>query len=200
MKDRLDLNWTRGAKGFALRVGRSGNPLLHVVPDKRWPHMWRIRHRDNSVSDLLNVARAKDAAQSHALAELRAQEVGKRRLVGAPKRFSGEQLPTPIPEIAEPHALCRDPAQQRSTERSHEAQNRFACGHSDPCAITANQPAPRSSSPRCRPDSGGDGEGGLLDAPLRKRPSDLATDLRPFSLVKDCRDRDHDPCRRRCRQ
>jgi hypothetical protein len=101
MKDRSHLNWTRGAKGFALHVGKFRNPLLHVVPDSRWPHMWRIRHRDNSLSDLLNVARAKDAARSHALAELRAHDVGKRRLLGAPKHFSGEQLPTPIPEIAE---------------------------------------------------------------------------------------------------
>ena len=101
MIDCLDLNWRRVPNGFALHLGKSRNPLLHVVPDDRWPHMWRIRHHDNSLSDLLNLARAKSATQSHALAELRAQQVGKRRLLGTPKRFSGEQLPTPIPEIAE---------------------------------------------------------------------------------------------------
>ncbi|SRR5258705_8523923 len=88
MKDRSHLTWTRAAKDLALHVGKSRNPLLHVVPDKRWPHMWRIRHRDNSLSDLLNSTRAKDAAQSHALAELRAQEVGKRPLVRPPMCFS----------------------------------------------------------------------------------------------------------------
>jgi hypothetical protein len=35
MKDRSHLNWTRGATGFALHVGKSRNPLLHVVPDER---------------------------------------------------------------------------------------------------------------------------------------------------------------------
>ena len=97
MKDRSHLNWTRGAKGFALHVGKFRNPLLHVVPDSRWPHMWRIRHRDNSLSDLLNVARAKDAALTHALADL-AQKPGKRTGVGAPMRFSG----SPVSDTGQP--------------------------------------------------------------------------------------------------
>jgi hypothetical protein len=93
MKDRSHLNWARGANGFALHVGRSHNPVLHVVPDKRWPQMWRIRDRDNSLSDLLNLTRAKDAAQSQALADLGgAQEVGKRHPLRAPMRFSGSAL------------------------------------------------------------------------------------------------------------
>jgi hypothetical protein len=92
MKDRSHLNWTRGAKCFALHVGRSRKPLLHVVSDNQWPHMWRIRHRDNSVSDLLNLTRAKDAAQSHALAELGAREVGKRTAQVLPMRFSDQPV------------------------------------------------------------------------------------------------------------
>ena len=98
MKDRSNLTWKRVPNGFALHLGKSRNPILHVVPDSRWPHMWRIRHRDNSLSDLLNLARAKDAAQSHALAELRAQEVGKRSAQGAPMRFSG----SPVSDTGQP--------------------------------------------------------------------------------------------------
>jgi hypothetical protein len=106
MKDRSHLNWTRGAKGFALHVGKFRNPLLHVVPDNRWPHMWRIRQRDNSLSDLLNLARAKDAAQSNALAELRAQEVGKRRPLSAPMRLSG----SPVRDTDQPAECIQDEA------------------------------------------------------------------------------------------
>jgi hypothetical protein len=60
MKDRSNLSWTRGAKGFALHVGKSRKPLLHVLPDNRWPNMRRIRYRGTSASDLLNPTRAKD--------------------------------------------------------------------------------------------------------------------------------------------
>jgi hypothetical protein len=59
--------------------------------------MWRIRYRDNSLSDLPNVARTKDAALTHALAGL-AQKAGKRTGVGAPMRLSG----SPAPEIGQP--------------------------------------------------------------------------------------------------
>jgi hypothetical protein len=97
MIDCLDLNWRRVPNGFALHVGKFRNPLLHVEPDSRWPHMWRIRHRDNSPSDLLNVARAKDAALTHALADL-AQKPGKRTGVGAPMRFSG----SPVSDTGQP--------------------------------------------------------------------------------------------------
>src|SRR5260370_12708269 len=101
MKDRSSLTWTRAAKDLALHVGKSRNPLLHVVPDKRWPHMWRIRHRDNSLSDLLNSTRAKDAAQSHPLSELLAQEVGKRPLGRPPMCLSA--LPVSYPDQPAQH-------------------------------------------------------------------------------------------------
>jgi hypothetical protein len=32
-----------------------------VVPDDKWPGMWRVRNRDH-LSDMVNLARAKDAA------------------------------------------------------------------------------------------------------------------------------------------
>ena len=88
MKDRSNLSWTRGAKPFALHVGKSRKPLLHVLPDNRWPNMRRIRYRGTSASDLLNPTRAKDTAGSRALADLGAQAAGKRAGQVAPARFS----------------------------------------------------------------------------------------------------------------
>ena len=35
-------------------------PLLKVVPDPNWPAVWRIQTRDGHLSDMTNLARAKD--------------------------------------------------------------------------------------------------------------------------------------------
>ena len=78
MLGRRDLKWRDDGDGLVLRHGRS--VLLHVVPDARWPGMWRIRRHDGRLSDMLNISRAKDAARSIALAELNRQET----LVAAP--------------------------------------------------------------------------------------------------------------------
>jgi hypothetical protein len=47
---------------YALHYGRSTKLLAWVVPDDRWPKMWRIRWPDGRSSDMVNLARAKDAA------------------------------------------------------------------------------------------------------------------------------------------
>lgn len=39
-----------------------------VVPDDRWPEMWRVRH-EGRLSDIVNLTRAKDAALSWARAD-----------------------------------------------------------------------------------------------------------------------------------
>jgi hypothetical protein len=56
----------RGTEIYTLHYGRSTKPLLWVVPDQRWPQMWRIRWPDGRTSDRINLARAKDAAAAHA--------------------------------------------------------------------------------------------------------------------------------------
>jgi len=48
--------------GFALYYGRAYTPLAMVVPDSRWLGMWRIAWPDGRLSDMVNQARAKDAA------------------------------------------------------------------------------------------------------------------------------------------
>jgi hypothetical protein len=37
--------------------------LATVVPDERFPSMWRIKWPDGRVSDMVNLARARDAAK-----------------------------------------------------------------------------------------------------------------------------------------
>ena len=199
MIDCLDLNWRRIPNGFALHLGKSRNPLLNVTPDGRWPQMWRIRHRDNSLSDLLNLARAKDAAQSNALAELRAQEVGKRPLLGAPKRFSGEQLPT------RNRGIRRTPCaaiQLSNDQRSVLMRRKIGSPAGIQTLAQLRQTNRRLDQVRRDVDRilAEMGKGASLMLHYENGHPNLATDLRPFRLVKGCRDRDHDPCRRRCRR
>src|SRR5262249_55773156 len=49
-----------------LHYGRTSTPLARVVPDSRWPNMWRIVWPDGRTSDVVNLARARDAAQATA--------------------------------------------------------------------------------------------------------------------------------------
>ena len=65
MRDRTDLQW----RGLALHLGEQAEPLLTVVPDARWLGMWRIRFRDGQLSDIVNLSRAMDAAESFALSD-----------------------------------------------------------------------------------------------------------------------------------
>lgn len=46
----------------SLHYGKSKKPLAWVMPDDRYPTMWRIHWPDGSVSDMVNLTRACDAA------------------------------------------------------------------------------------------------------------------------------------------
>lgn len=63
-----DLHWD----GPRLRL-RSGRVLASVEPDATWPGLWRVRVPDGSLTEMVNLTRAKDAAVSVALAALNAQ-------------------------------------------------------------------------------------------------------------------------------
>src|SRR5215813_1773680 len=54
----------RTGAAFALRYGHTHTPLALVVPDADWPGMWRIAWPDGRLSDLVNLPRAKDAAEA----------------------------------------------------------------------------------------------------------------------------------------
>jgi hypothetical protein len=58
-----DLAWRKSA----LHLRERGPALVTVVPDDVYPGMWRVRRPDGTLSDLVNLARAKDAAVSLAL-------------------------------------------------------------------------------------------------------------------------------------
>jgi hypothetical protein len=90
-----------------------GNRLtgIAVIPDEGWPGMWRVRTPDERVSDMVNMARAKDGGMA-ALARangrgLRPGEVARWRTGGgrnaAPYSGSNENsglgIPTPSPTV-----------------------------------------------------------------------------------------------------
>jgi hypothetical protein len=59
-RDRL--TWHRHADRLALCLGKSRSALAGVEPDGRWPGMFRVRFPDGTLSDMVNLTRAKDAA------------------------------------------------------------------------------------------------------------------------------------------
>ena len=51
--------------------------MLWIEPDGKYSGMWRVRHLDGCLSDMVNLSRARDAARVHALAALkRGEETG----------------------------------------------------------------------------------------------------------------------------
>jgi hypothetical protein len=44
-----------------VRRGRK-TPVVRIVPDAKYPGMWRVEYPDGRLSDMVNKARAKDAA------------------------------------------------------------------------------------------------------------------------------------------
>ena len=47
--DSRDLKWNKTATGRALHLGRSRKALLEIVPDTKWPGMWRVRKAADGV-------------------------------------------------------------------------------------------------------------------------------------------------------
>ena len=52
--------------GLALHLGRRKKPVLVLVPDATYPHLFSIQYPDGWTSSLANLSRAKDAAYGHA--------------------------------------------------------------------------------------------------------------------------------------
>lgn len=50
-------------EGDLLRYGKRMSGYS-IVPDGEWPKMWRVKRPDGSLSDMVNRARAKDAAMA----------------------------------------------------------------------------------------------------------------------------------------
>jgi hypothetical protein len=45
----------------AADVTLNRNQPVGIVPDERWPNMWRLKYGDGRLSDMVNFARARDA-------------------------------------------------------------------------------------------------------------------------------------------
>jgi hypothetical protein len=61
-----DLTW----KDDGLYLGGKGKPVVTIVPDEKYPSMWRVELPDGRLTDMVNRTRTKDAAQSIALSIL----------------------------------------------------------------------------------------------------------------------------------
>ena len=53
-------------RGLGLHLGRRKKPVLTLVPETAYPHLYRIRYPNGWTSAPANITRAKDAAYSHA--------------------------------------------------------------------------------------------------------------------------------------
>jgi hypothetical protein len=79
-----ELEW-KGDRLIARDNGRRAHSV-EIIPDSKWPGMWRVKQRDGSVSDMLNRARVRDSARSILLAILNGQET---TLKAPPILFAG---------------------------------------------------------------------------------------------------------------
>jgi hypothetical protein len=105
---RNKLNWAKTANdGYALYLGRSGKPLLAVLPDAGCPGMWRVLHAGCS-SDIVNLSRAKDAALSIALGLLNQRQETVRKASSV--RLNSKPMVRARPNQAHPACTLQDDA------------------------------------------------------------------------------------------
>ena len=74
--------WSEVDGVHVLHLGKRTTALLHVIPDKGYPGMWRIRLPDGSLSDMANQTQAKDAALNIAVATLNRERRGQQSVAG----------------------------------------------------------------------------------------------------------------------
>jgi hypothetical protein len=113
-RDRLMWRHTTDRR-LLLCHGRGRNPLVTVEPDSKYTGMYRIRFPDGSLSDMVNLTRAKDAALAFALQALNceAQETPPDASYVRQKRSAGRTGRTSKP----PH----EPRTGFLAEADHEA-------------------------------------------------------------------------------
>jgi hypothetical protein len=67
MSVRRRLAWRKQRENFVIEFEKrlvEGAPK--VVPDGKYPNMWRLQFEDGQLSDMVNLTRAKDAALGYA--------------------------------------------------------------------------------------------------------------------------------------
>ena len=76
-----------------------GNPATgySITPDAKYPSMWRVRYPDGSLSDIVNLTRARDGARCLALAILNTRET---RVAASPIAQTPRGVTSPAFEVA----------------------------------------------------------------------------------------------------
>jgi hypothetical protein len=87
--------WQPTADGLTLK--RSGRVVAEVVPDERYPSMFRVKLHGRSISDMINFARAKDAALR--LADQALQTRPRWSIERAPMRCDEGAATTPASDV-----------------------------------------------------------------------------------------------------
>ena len=87
-----DLHW----KDSRLYLGScaTGNS---ITPDTKYPSMWRVRYPDGSLSDIVNLTRAREGARCLALAVLNTRETW---VAASPSRKTPRGVPHQPPRSA----------------------------------------------------------------------------------------------------
>jgi hypothetical protein len=104
-------------RGFDLKHAQSRRVLVRVIADAHYHAMYRLQFPDGSVSDMVNLSRAKDAAIAAALRDLNS-EVQETPAEGCRSTKSRRPLPTTPPGPAT-RAMPRGIKTRRKTSRSH---------------------------------------------------------------------------------
>jgi len=111
--DRTEFVW----HGLSLHLGRRKVPVLTLVADETYPHLYRIRYPNGWLSAPGNLTRAKDAAYDHA------------------RYLLGGQRPVDSPPSPETHSIRRP---QTRPEVAGARPNRHSLGtgrHRLPCQL-----------------------------------------------------------------
>ena len=91
----IELTWKFADGIHSLHRGGAKAPAISVVPDKTYPAMWRIKHRDGKLSDMANLTRARDAAFALAMDDYRRETKGVKPVEAS--RTRSPEMPAPAP-------------------------------------------------------------------------------------------------------
>ncbi len=91
-----DFDWRQCKTGYALHAMGHRNAIVHVVPDQRWPGMWRIRHPDGRLSDMANLTWAKDGAKGLAMRLLDPRRRAEQERLDSPPMRQNDEAATPL--------------------------------------------------------------------------------------------------------
>jgi hypothetical protein len=88
-------------RGRQLYRPGSDVPVAEIVPDAKWPGMWRVRTADGRLSDMVNLTRARDAAMELAVAVLNRQDSAGHGVGASPMRVPIAPAPETHPAMAD---------------------------------------------------------------------------------------------------